>query len=530
MTAIDTGAKNSNLQMILILSDTQTWLYFISGIIGIFYVLVPLIILQRLKDLPSLTPLSKKLFFLINSLCIITGVTILTSSFYILSDTQKAMSILGTFFFLCMCAAFLLLLLILLSVPDMKKLFILKEPKDKINDSGEKYVKKENAEKINDDIRVKESEERFRWLVESSPNAIILTDESGSIRLVNRQTERLFGYERNELIGKQIEILMPERYRKHHITYRSGYYNDPQTRPMGTGRDLYGLHKLGNEIPIEIGLTPLRMKEKLAVLATIVDITERKRNEENILQKNIELAKYNEELKTRTAQLIQSEKMSALGTLVAGVAHELNNPITGILNYTQYCRRNVEQDSKIAAVLDDIIYETKRCEEIVKNLLQYSHPYESREKISIDFNMLEQIIRRASTLFSHELKKINLNLYLDKDFSGFRFEKNKLQQIISNLMKNSIDAMETSSTKQINIRAFNDNSHCYLVFEDTGSGIDEENITRIFDPFFTTKDVGKGTGLGLTVIKGIVEESKGEISVTSVKNKGTKFQLMFPGE
>ncbi|NJK85374.1 MAG: PAS domain S-box protein [Bacteroidales bacterium] len=194
-------------------------------------------------------------------------------------------------------------------------------------------------EKNDDETRIRESEERFKWLVESSPNSIILTDGSGNIRLINRQTELVFGYERNELLGKPIETLMPERYRGHHVTYRKNYYNEPQARPMGTGRDLYGLHKSGNEIPIEIGLTPLKMQDKQMILATIVDITERKRHEERILQNHRELAKFNEELKTRTAQLIQSEKMSALGTLVAGVAHELNNPLTGILNYAQYCRK-----------------------------------------------------------------------------------------------------------------------------------------------------------------------------------------------
>lgn len=379
------------------------------------------------------------------------------------------------------------------------------------------------------DIQIKESEERFRSLVESAPYAIVLTDDTGIIRLINRQTEVLFGYERNELLGKPIETLLPQRFRTNHLHYRNSFYHDPLSRPMGVGRDLYALHKNDYEIPVEIGLTPLRSQDKLMVLSTIVDITERKKNEENLLQKNKELARFNEELKARTSQLIQVEKMSALGTLIAGVAHELNNPITGILNYAQYCRKNVPSDSKVANVLDDLVFEAKRCTEIVSNLLTYSYVTSGGEKASpYEETNVKDIIKRVCALFNHLLYDIKLTLDIQEELPKFRIQANKLQQVVANILKNAIDAMDTRSNKEIMIKAYSDPEKCHLVIEDTGKGISNDDLLKIFDPFYTTKEVGKGTGLGLSVSKSIIEENNGEISLESEVNKGTRFHIAFP--
>ncbi|HEY4789473.1 MAG TPA: PAS domain-containing sensor histidine kinase [Bacteroidales bacterium] len=392
-----------------------------------------------------------------------------------------------------------------------------------------KSDKQEIFEQAKRELQIKESEERFRSLVESSPNAIVLTDQHGLIRLVNRQTEVLFGYERSELIGKPIETMLPERFRTNHLDHRDSFYRSPQTRPMGIGRDLFGLHKKGHEIPVEIGLTPLRSQDKLMILSTIVDITERKRNEEKLLQKNEELERFNEELKARTAQLVQSEKMSALGTLIAGVAHELNNPITGILNYSQYCRRNVPQDGKLVEVLDDLIFEAKRCAEIVSNLLTYSYVSSgiSEKEIKETANV-NDVIKRVCTIFAHLLKNIDLSVETEKDLPPFHIQANKLQQVVSNILKNSIDAIESRTDKEIRIQAFQDSDQCHLIIGDNGTGIPEDVIPKIFDPFYTTKDVGKGTGLGLSVCKSIVEEYDGKISLETEINKGTRFHITFP--
>lgn len=374
--------------------------------------------------------------------------------------------------------------------------------------------------------QIKESEERFKSLVESSPNAIILTDSTGSIRLVNRQTELIFGYMRNELIGKKIEILLPERYHGNHVSYRDNFYHQPETRPMGVGRDLFAAHKNGNEIPVEIGLTPLKMKDSLMVLATVVDITDRKRNEKSLMDKNAELGRYNKELKERTAQLIQSEKMSALGILVAGVAHELNNPLTGILNYAQYCRKNVDPDGKVAEVLDDLVLEAKRCTEIVKDLLTYSYVPIGVDEARAETSDISEVLKRVRNLFAHSLHNIDMQIDIDANLPFFIIPFNKLQQVLANLIKNSIDALEECIIKEIRITSVHKEDGNHIIFEDSGIGISKENINKIFDPFYTTKEVGKGTGLGLYVCKSIIREYNGSITLSSEINRGTRFHII----
>lgn len=382
-----------------------------------------------------------------------------------------------------------------------------------------------NKTDIFNKVQIKESEERFKSLVESSPNAIILTDNTGTIRLVNKQTENLFGYLRIELLGKKIEILLPARFHPKHVDYRDNYYKHPETRPMGIGRDLYAAHKNGSEIPVEIGLTPLKTKENQLILCTVVDITERKKYEKSLLDKNNELDRYNQELKERTAQLIQSEKMSALGILVAGVAHELNNPITGILNYAQYCRKNTPQEGKIAEVLDDLVFEAKRCAEIVKDLLSYVYVPADDKILSSQTSEITEVLKRVKNLFAHSLQNTTIQITINDGLKPFKIPFNKFQQVLSNIIKNSIDAMEDQPVKEINIKAYYESERNHIIIQDTGPGIPSNYINKIFDPFFTTKQVGKGTGLGLYVCKSIIKECNGEIFLNSEVNVGTTIHI-----
>ncbi|MBI1937036.1 MAG: PAS domain S-box protein [Ignavibacteriales bacterium] len=159
----------------------------------------------------------------------------------------------------------------------------------------------------------KRAEERFRRVVESSPNAIVLVNSEGKINLVNVQTEKLFGYSREEIIGKKIEQLIPERFRNKHSDYRDGFFMNPSTRAMGAGRDLYGLRKDGSEIPVEIGLNPINTEEGILVLASIIDITTRKKSEENLLNLLREIQKAVKLLSSSTNEILSSTAQIAAG-------------------------------------------------------------------------------------------------------------------------------------------------------------------------------------------------------------------------
>ena len=185
-------------------------------------------------------------------------------------------------------------------------------------------------------------------------------------------------------------------------------------------------------------------------------------------------------------------------------------------------------DEKLEEVLDDLVTEAKRCVEMVNNLLTYSYLSPSREEANNEKTNIKEIVKRISHLFAYLLTEIELTVEIDANMPDLCIATNKLQQVVSNLVKNAIDSVSEAKTKRVFIRATHDLSFCYISVEDTGTGISKEGLSKIFDPFYTTKEVGKGSGLGLSVSKGIIEEYKGEISVESKLNKGTRFLIKLP--
>jgi len=172
------------------------------------------------------------------------------------------------------------------------------------------------------------AEQRFRLVVEAAPSAMVMVDRTGAIVMVNAQAERMFGYPRDQLLGQSVEILVPARYRAHHPGLRETFHGHPRTRPMGAGRELYGLRKDGSEFPIEIGLNPIETDEGLMVLSSIVDITERKSAEAALRDSDRRLQELH-------AELLHVSRLSAMGQMAAMVAHELNQPLTAISNYME---------------------------------------------------------------------------------------------------------------------------------------------------------------------------------------------------
>ncbi len=247
------------------------------------------------------------------------------------------------------------------------------------------------------------------------------------------------------------------------------------------------------------------------------------------------------ELEQAQAQLIQSEKMSAIGQLAAGVAHELNNPLGGILGYSQFAlekmRKNISEktDSKdinrYCRYLADIESQARRCKSIVQNLLRFSRASHITEFEEIDIN---KILKDTITFVEHQLhmNQIELKLELDPNLPAIHGNAGQLQQVFTNLVINAMHASPPESEIKISSRyspAVGEfGGAVELLFVDQGTGIEPENIKKIFEPFFTTKEVGKGTGLGLSVSYGIIKSHGGEIRVDSIPGKGTTFSVILP--
>jgi len=256
----------------------------------------------------------------------------------------------------------------------------------------------------------------------------------------------------------------------------------------------------------------------------IQEITERKRIEK-------ELHKLLEDLRHSTAQLMQAEKMSGVGTLVAGVAHELNNPLTGLLNFSAYCLRHTDTEDKRYPVLQDMERESKRCADIVQNLLTFSR-MEKQGDESFQKEKFSVILDRVLKLLSYRIEKerVTLSLNISKKTPEIWMKPSSMQQVILNLGTNALDAVKKNQKKEIRIKALPQGEYVQITVADNGTGIAPENLNSIYDPFFTTKPVGKGTGLGLSVTRSIVEMHGGKISCETNSMNGTTFKIVFPLE
>ena len=231
-------------------------------------------------------------------------------------------------------------------------------------------------------------------------------------------------------------------------------------------------------------------------------------------------------LKETQAQLAQSEKMASLGQLAAGVAHEINNPLGGILLYANLALESMGKEHPNREDLQYIVEDANRCKDIVKNLLAYSRQTSPTK----DIVQLNTLVDQSLVLIRDQ--KLFRNVTVKKDMSGemmlIHSDKDQLNQVIINLVMNAVAAMKGEGT--LTLRTYRDKAarKAYLEIEDTGCGIPAEHLSKIFDPFFTTKEPGKGTGLGLSTAYGIIKENGGNIAVKETSPKGTKFLVELP--
>jgi PAS domain S-box-containing protein len=364
----------------------------------------------------------------------------------------------------------------------------------------------------------KQAEDQFRLVVEAAPSAMIMVNTEGQIALVNTQAEAVFGYSREELIGRPIEMLVPERFRSHHIGYRGGYFDDAQARPMGAGRELFGLRKNGSEIPIEIGLNPIHTSEGLFVLASIMDVSERK-------QAELEAAR-------RRNEMAHLSRVTTLGELSGSLAHELNLPLGAILSNAQAAQRILANGDanlpEVREILDDIVSEDKRAAQVIRRLRLWLKKGEVQQH-SLRIN---KVVRDVLKLIRTDL--ISQNVIVDTELAGnlpaVTGDPVQLQQVLVNLVVNACDAMADCNAQErrllIRTGIENGSSAVIVSVTDRGSSIPAEKIEEIFEPFFTTKE--KGMGLGLSVCRTIIAAHRGNLWATNNAERGASFHFTLP--
>ena len=254
-------------------------------------------------------------------------------------------------------------------------------------------------------------------------------------------------------------------------------------------------------------------------------------SEKELQERNTELEAAYEKLQDRSAQLIQTEKMSTVGTLVAGVAHELNNPMMGIINFVEYCLKYTTKDDKRYEILEKTAQAANRCMDIVKNLLSFSH-VDSPGQGGYERKSCAVLLKNVLDLINYRIEKNNVALTVEtrSDIPDVYIKSNSIQQVFLNLVTNALDALENVKERKLRIRLSDDNEYLRIAFSDNGDGIPPEKLSRIFDMFYTTKPVGKGTGLGLSICRSIIEEHGGDIYCESEVGVGTTFNVLLPIE
>ncbi|HTM52346.1 MAG TPA: PAS domain S-box protein [Bryobacteraceae bacterium] len=369
------------------------------------------------------------------------------------------------------------------------------------------------------------TEERLRLAVESAPTAMVMTNQEGRIVLVNSQTERMFGYRRNELIGARVDVLAPAGSRARHAELRAHYSKNPKTRAM-EARDLVAVRKDGSSFPALIGLNPIETGEGTWVMSSIVDITERKRVED--VRKKLD------------SEIQYSQKLESLGILAGGIAHDFNNILAGILGQAGLALMELPADSPARNSLKLIEVASLQAAELTKQMLAYS----GKGQFLIRPLNLSRLLGDMSHLLGVSLsKKAALRMDLPDELPSIEGDRVQMQQIAMNLITNASEALGDNAGS-ITVRTgmeflggeplagsyFNEKPvagrHVFLEVSDTGHGMDEETMRRAFDPFFTTKFTGRG--LGLAAVLGIVRGHNGVIQLQSEPGRGTTFKVYFP--
>jgi len=362
-------------------------------------------------------------------------------------------------------------------------------------------------------IELEKTKNHLENILLSMSDAVMVLSRKGLVQTINAAALSLLGYSHDQIMGMPFHDLLETR--------------DvfPWVVSEGKERSLTNMENPTYH-NIEANVVT-KEKQTIPVLISGSDFHDK----DNQLLGTVIVARDIRERKALEQQRILTEKMTALGMLAGGMAHELNNPMMGINGFIEYCLKHTQKDDRRYEILADAGRETKRCMDLVKNLLTFSHTehLSDEERQWVD---CEGLFDRVTRLLAYRIEKDNVRVIkqVSEDSTTVYAKGNSLQQVFLNLVANALDAVADSPKKEICFKVQPIEADVLIVISDTGEGILPEHWKRIFDPFFTTKPVGKGTGLGLCVSKSIVESHGGQMRCESVPGKGTLFEVRLPGQ
>lgn len=360
----------------------------------------------------------------------------------------------------------------------------------------------------------RDSELRLRSILDTVPDGIIVIDEKGLMQSFSPAAERLFGYAESEIIGQNVNILMPSPYRESHDGYLDRYHRTGERRIIGIGRVVVGRRKNGETFPMELAVGEFHLAGGRYFTGFVRDLTEQQA-----------VARRLQDLQS---ELLHASRLSVMGQMASTMAHELNQPLTAVVNYLEAARHLLGQapgvSEKIGDLMQRAVAQAERAGGVIRQLRQFVSKGET-ERSSENLNTLvEEALAIAMVGARHS--GVRVTLELDRDLPPVLVNPAQIQQIILNLARNAVEAMEAVEARELTISTRTRDNMVEVTVADTGPGLAPEIAGRLFEPFLTTKQ--SGMGLGLSISREIAEAHHGRLTGAPRPGGGTEFRLTLP--
>jgi PAS domain S-box-containing protein len=366
-------------------------------------------------------------------------------------------------------------------------------------------------------VTVKQDASRLRAVVDTAVDGVILIDAMGNVLEFNPACEELFGYAAQEVLGRNVKLLMPAPFRDEHDHYLENYRTTGERKIIGIGREVIGQRKDGSTFPMDLSVGEAKEDGESIFVGIIHDLSERKRTEE---------------------QLIQAQKMETVGHLSGGIAHDFNNLLTVMIGNAETLREKLKARADLKYLCDSIVFAGERGAELTHRLLAFSRR-QLLQPAEIDCN---ELIERMDKLLRRTLREdIDIRVVLGECLPAVLADPAQLESAVLNLALNAQDAMPTGGCLTISTELTELNErylhthpevrsgeYIMVAVTDDGTGISPDVMKQVFEPFFTTKAVGKGSGLGLSMVYGFIKQSNGHVSIYSEPGLGTTVRLYLP--
>ena len=361
----------------------------------------------------------------------------------------------------------------------------------------------------------REREERLRSITRTAPDAIVIIDETGIIDTVNPAAERLFGYSSAELVGRNVKILMPSPHREAHDSHLARYRETGEKRVIGIGRVVVGRRKDGTTFPARLAIGEIELDQGRLFTGFLHDITEREniRRRAGILQQ----------------ELMHASRLSAMGEMASGIAHELNQPLTAIMNYARAARRRLDraepEPAPIAELVDKAGHQAERAAEIIKRLRRFIKKDESERRLEPISAVVEEAA--AMALIGASDRHIELVFSLDDSLPLVLMDRIEVQQVVLNILRNAIEAFEGPGERKVHVstRAVSP-QQVQVDIRDNGPGLAPHIADDPFRSFQTTKE--DGLGIGLAISRTIIDAHGGRLWAESPPEGGAVFRFSLP--